>query len=208
MTNNVSSNNALITAPFRLQSVRKNASPTRGRKMLLRAVLLLVVVVVCSATSCVKGIGTGIAVTPDSTLSPDSARAVAFALAASESEQFGLRPYQYADEDSALRAGFSKCYHQPRVVLCGKTKEREVQFRLLEMMRRVFSPHADSLRVSLLDRLRSRFGDQAVRECKWRYERDDAKSGCPLLAAAASRQSARLVMSFSNGVTERSASQK
>lgn len=155
--------------------------------MLLRAILLLALVAVCSATSCVKGTAIAVAVAPDSALSPDSARTVAFGLAARVSEQFGLRPYQYADEDSALRAGFSKCYHQPHVVLCGKTKEREVQFRLLEMMKTVFTPHADSLRLALLDSLRGRFGDHAVRECKWRYERNDAKSGCPLLTAAASR---------------------
>jgi hypothetical protein len=153
--------------------------------MFLRASLLVVLVVVCSATSCAKV--TGIAVSLDSTLSPDSARAVAFALGARVGEQFGLIPFKSAAHDSALYASFGGCYDQRQLILCGKTKERDVQFRLIETMRTAFSRHADSLRVALLDSLRSHFGNQSVRECRWRYERDDAQSGCPLLTEAARR---------------------
>jgi hypothetical protein len=63
--------------------------------------------------------------------------------------------------------------------LCAKVKDREVQFELRQRFTSRFSLSGESLRRELLDSLRARFGEERVRECKWRVERDRQQSGCP-----------------------------
>jgi hypothetical protein len=150
--------------------------------MLLRVILLIALVAACSATSCV--IQRAIAVAPnarDSATAPEAA----FAIEEAVSRQFGLAPYAYPDRSTL---GFTACFGHdpisPRLVLCGKTTGREAQFLLTQGMR---ARHADSVRLALLDSLRSRFGADAVRECNWHFADDPTQSGCPLLTARTSR---------------------
>lgn len=148
--------------------------------MLLRTIFLLALVVVCSATSCIKQ--DAIAVTPNGADSLTT-RNAAFTVEETVSRQFGLTPYAYPDRSTL---GFTACFgHDPvsrGLLVCGKTKEQEVQFLLTQTSGR-FTQHADSLRRALLDSLRGRFGEHAVRECTWRVDDDASQSGCSPLTA-------------------------
>ena|SRR5947209_5830207 len=145
--------------------------------MLARLFALLVLLVVCTATSCTRT--TGIAVRPSVSLDSGSLADTAFALVARLSKQHELTPYTVAGlSEEGLNTCYSRSYDDKQLLLCGKTKDGEVQFMLREYMTSQFTPHADSLRNALLDSLRAHFGEQSARECKWRFERNPKQSGC------------------------------
>lgn len=132
---------------------------------------------------------TGVAVTPDPTIDGDSAAQSAFAVAAQVGERLGLRPYANADLHKEFPTCFERVIAKDRtrlerhIVLCGKTKDREVHFLLYETTVTAFTPHADSVRGALLDGLRGHFGDHSVRECEFRGDSDPRRSGCRTLTS-------------------------
>ena len=151
--------------------------------MLKRALALLALVMVCAGTSCDHWMG--IAVTPGPPRDWNGARDTIFLLAMRVSQQFQLKPYMRPD---LQESGFTSCFDQKfpdrgHLILCGKTKGREVHFLLMENSLSN-TPHADSLRTALLDSFRGEFGAQAARECEWSYESHPEQSGCPLQTAA------------------------
>jgi hypothetical protein len=156
------------------------ASPVR------RASLLLLLVAVCTATSC--GVQIGIAVDPKADGNPPDAADTVFALVTRIAYRLGL----HKEDRPRLRrfAGIQECFVREYdghggLLLCGKRKDAEVHFVLEETLTSRFSAQEDSVRLTLLDSLRDRYGTAAVRECKWRYERKPEESGCPLITAAA-----------------------
>jgi hypothetical protein len=154
--------------------------------MVLRAIFLLALLVVCSATSCIEVSGFAVA---HSAADSSTTQAAAFALQETVSREFGLAPYAHPDRRTI---GFTACFSQdtasPGALLCGKAKDGEVQFLLVQrMLGSGATWHGDSLRLALFDSLRNRFGEHAVRECAWQQEDDDAQSGCRPATAEANR---------------------
>jgi hypothetical protein len=112
----------------------------------------------------------GIAVEPRPAVLTDSARQAAFAVAARVSARHGLAP--------ARSEPGQQCVEKRNFLMCGKPTERGVAFNLMDRFRTSWSPLADSVRRELLAGLREAFGEGAVRECRWREERDTRLSGC------------------------------
>jgi hypothetical protein len=145
--------------------------------MVFRLVLVLALIAVCSATSCITT--TGIAVRPSALVDSTTLAESAFAVVGRVTQQHGLLPRSPAKLGlNDLSMCYKRDYQNRDLVLCGKTKNTEVHFMLRESMTSQFTPQADSLRRALLDSLRIHFGDQFVRECKWEFERDATHSGC------------------------------
>lgn len=146
--------------------------------MLSRLVFILVLIAVCSATSCIKE--TGIALRPNALDDSTTLAESAYAVVGRVSRQYGL--VQRSPAELGLQFDLSICYKRDDenvdVVLCGKSKRGGVHFMLRESMTSHFTPPVDSLRRAVLDSLRRKFGDQAARECKWEFSRDAAQSGC------------------------------
>jgi hypothetical protein len=143
----------------------------------MRFVLILVMVAVCSATSCITM--TGIAVAPSKSPDSGSPAESAFALAARVSQQHGLLPRSPQElKLNDLSTCYEQDYQNGRLLLCGKTKNSEVHFMLSESMTPRFTPHADTLRQALLDSLRAHFGQLSTRECEWKFRWDPSQSGC------------------------------
>ena len=145
--------------------------------MLSRFVMILALIAVCSATSCIKT--TGIAVRPSVVVDSSTLADSAYAVVGRVGRQYGLvqrSPAELGLND--LSVCYKRDYENRDVVLCGKTKRGEVHFMLDESMTSRFTPPVDSLRRALLDALRSKFGEQSTRECKWEFQRDAAQSGC------------------------------
>ena len=139
--------------------------------MLMRLLVLAALVLVCSATSCVTT--TGIAVLPaPGEGDADSVRGAVYQVAAAVAARHGLTP-----KDTDKVTGLPTCSANSQLVLCAATRQDTVQLRLDERAAK-FTPAADSLRLDLLDSLRTRFGNARVRECKWHYDRDRRKVGC------------------------------
>ena len=149
--------------------------------MLPRMLALIGFVWICTATSCTAD--SGIAITPSPGVDSDSAAQRAFSVVERVTARRGLQPYTAPDqqEKTWIRCFAEDVPHNRKLVLCGKMKDREVHFRLYATMIARFTPHADSVRVELLDSLRAEFGAQAARECVWRFEGDSRRSGCPVL---------------------------
>ena len=145
--------------------------------MLLRLVLVLALILVSSATSCIKTIG--IAVRPSALVDSAALADSAYAVVGRVSQQHGLlrRSTQELGLND-LSICYKRDYENRGVVLCGKRKHGEVHFMLSESMTSQFTPRVDTLRRALLDSLRVHFGDLSVRECKWEFERNAAESGC------------------------------
>lgn len=146
--------------------------------MLFRLVLVLALVCICSATSCLTT--TGIAVRPSALVDSTGFAESAYAVAGRVSQQHGLAPRSPAELglNPDLRVCYKRDDENNHVVLCGKTKHTEVHFMLRYITTSQLTPQVDSLRKALLDTLRIHFGDPFVRECRWKFERQAAQSGC------------------------------
>jgi hypothetical protein len=145
--------------------------------MLSRFVLIVALISVCSATSCLTTVG--IAVRSSDPLDSTSLADTAFALVGWVSRQHGL--VQRSPAELGLDDDLTMCFvesDENSIELCGKDKHGEVQFMLRYVRASALIPHADSLRRVLLDSLRIRFCDRAVRECEWEFQRRPAESGC------------------------------
>jgi hypothetical protein len=153
--------------------------------MIGRVVALVALAIVCTATSCFTQ--TMIAVTPRRTTPDDSvadsAAQVAFAVTAGLAARHQLR-----EDTSAYRrdAGWTRCYATPErssrerffiAHLCERVAGRGLQFLLIQNGKG-FTPLTDSLRHELIDSLRVRFGEGAVRECPQVDVRGDPPPGC------------------------------
>jgi hypothetical protein len=118
------------------------------------------------------------AVAPRATAGGDSLAQAVFATVGRIGARHGLQTVDPRGADNQNDEGWQQCFTRPSLFLCGKVKDREVQFELRQVLTPRFSPDADSLRRELLDSLRAQFGADRVRECKWQVERDQRRSGC------------------------------
>jgi hypothetical protein len=148
--------------------------------MIARALVLVVFVLVCTATSCVMT--TGIAIAPNPPTDSATAADRSFSLVERVIARYGMQAYIAPNQRAEA---WIRCFAQEfddgrKLILCGKLREREIHLWLREVMNSRFSPHADSVRGELFDSLRAEFGEQAVRECKWQNEFDSRRSGCLL----------------------------
>jgi hypothetical protein len=150
--------------------------------MMMRIVALMTLVCVCTATSCAKI--TGIAIAPSPTSDSAGVADKAFRLLERVTGRRGMQAYvdPYQGQDAWIKCFAQSLEHGRKFVLCGKLKDHELQLRLFEDETVSFTPRADSMRRELLDSLRAEFGEQAVRECVWRIDRDPQRSGCPSVA--------------------------
>ena len=141
--------------------------------MLKRTLAIMALMLGDTATSCLAS--AAIAVMPASTVSTDSAAPTAFALAARVAARRGLTPFRAPDQDEEA---WNACFTRETFFLCGKMYGREIQFEMYQARTPRFTPWADSVRVELLDSLRTRFGAPGVRECEWRISHAPPGSGC------------------------------
>jgi len=144
--------------------------------------VLLGLGVCCVAAGCDPVKYASFAVAPDPTVGVDSAGQAAFAVAARVATRRGLTRFDPTGPDGRNAEGWKQCFTRSSLFLCGKVKDREVQFRFYQVRTFEFTPTADSLRRELLDSLRVEFGQQRVRECRWEAARDPRRSGCVPLA--------------------------
>src|SRR5437773_4072206 len=120
--------------------------------MLFRLVMVLALIGVCTATSCIKT--TGIAVRPSALVDSTNLAESAYAVAGRVGQQHGLVPRSPRELGlNDLSICFKRDYENRDVVLCGKRKHTEVHFMLSESMTSHFTPQVDSLRRALLDSL-------------------------------------------------------
>jgi hypothetical protein len=152
--------------------------------MLIRVIALVALVLVCTATSCVTT--AALAVAPGPEAPADSTVETVLAVADTVARRRGLAPHPQGDQWRRCWARYDlrePTGHRSDLFLCGKVREREVQFQLRQVMTTELSWQADSLRRELLDSLRVRYGGLAVRECEWQNEPDPRSSGCPPLSS-------------------------
>ena len=144
-----------------------------GFRNVVRAIAILVMLAPSVGTSC-TAFG-ALALAPSPAVPTDRIARASFPIVARLAGRYGLA--------GAHGQAWPECFSRETFHLCGKIKDGEVQLRMYQAMTPHFTPWADSLRRELLDSLRLEVGVSAVRECQWRLERDDARSGCPPLAA-------------------------
>ena len=154
-----------------------------SRALLARIGGPIALIVVCTATSCVTS--TAIVVVPSPSASIDSAARAAYELAGRVAARRGLAPSEspYPTDTTWARCFVKDDLIDPEkfktdVILCGKVRDREIQFQLQQVMSSSLTPRVDSLRRELLDSLRVQFGEGSVRECERHNERDPRKAGC------------------------------
>jgi hypothetical protein len=119
--------------------------------------------------------GKAIAVAPAPAATLDSVARAAFALVERVAARRGLTPQ---GQGEALR---ETCLVRQSFTLCGQVNGPEVQLSMSQVKTIGFSPWADSLRTELLDSLRVEFGASRVRECKWKWDGNAQRWGCPPL---------------------------
>jgi hypothetical protein len=147
--------------------------------MLVRAIALIVLVIICTATSCVTT--AGLAVAPGPATPADSTVETVLAIADTAAKRRGLTLHPEGDHWRRCWARYNlrePTGHRSDLFLCGTVREREVQFLLRQVMTTELTWQADSLRLELLGALRTRYGGPAVRECEWQNDADPQRSGC------------------------------
>ena len=138
------------------------------------------------ATSCVTTTAIAVNLGPDSVTDSVAADVSALVERIVARHGFGAEPGG---------AGHNRCWARRRVresqgrqtdlYLCESRRAPELQFQLDQVMTTRLTPIGETIRRELLDSLRVRYGASAVRECRWTYDRDRARSGCPPLTGAA-----------------------
>lgn len=116
-----------------------------------------------------------IAVTPAPSADPNATGQRVLALVTRIAQRHALEPFEWKE------VAFERCFSKRGFYMCGKQYQSETHLRLWQVKTFGFSPPADSLRRELLDSLRSTFGAQQVRECKWRTAPDPRQSGCTVV---------------------------
>ena len=137
---------------------------------------ILLALLLWSVGACDPYRSAAIAVAPPPASSADTLGANAFAIMARVAAEHGLEPYVPRGPEQEI--GWRQCFAL-NVMLCGKILDSEAQFLVVQKGAGTLSPAADTLRRTLLARLRAQFGHQQVRECEWRGHRDPSRSGCP-----------------------------
>ena len=145
----------------------------------MRAILIIVL---CSAVACDPVQFAAFQAAPRQATPADSTTRAIFALASRVASRHGLQRVGSPHEAYLEQAGWRECFGYSLIFLCGKVNGSEVQFRMWQRGFK-FAPQATGIRVELLDSLRGHFPGLEVRECRWRLERDERRSGCPPLAA-------------------------
>ena len=176
-----------MPAGFCVQSVDNSHSGLRiGRRLrmfrpgirIARSITLAVLSAVSTATTCSATQGIAVAIGPAFTL--DSAASAGFSV----TERIAVR-HGMASSDSL--APNNRCFFRNSFSLCGKVKDRELQFRMIQSGTTQIWGFADTVRTELLDSLRSEFGIAQVRQCEWRIgyrrenrtlQRSEELSGC------------------------------
>lgn len=138
---------------------------------------------IVAAVACDPTAFGAIAVSPRTVSAPDSTQESVYGPVARLVAARGLTPIQPSNRKAA---GHEQCFQsstRTAFVICGKTHQGEVQFRMLQWGRLRFGPVAQSIRQELLDSLRAEFGASHVRECQWELARDPQQDGCRPRAA-------------------------
>ena len=144
----------------------------------------IIVGVLCFAVACDPVQFAAFQAAPRQAGPADSTTRAIFALASRVAARHGLHRVGSPHEAYMEQAGWRECFGYSLIFLCGKVTGAEVQFRMWQRGPK-FAPQATAVRFELLDSLRRQFPGLEVRECRWRLERDDRRSGCPALAAPA-----------------------
>ena len=131
------------------------------------------------ATSC-TAFG-AMALAPSPGINSDSIARGSFRIVGRIAARHGLTDTQPLSDSAPA---WPRCFTRETFFLCGKLRGGEVQWRYYQAMTPRFTPWADSVRSEVRDSLRKQIGAGGVRDCKWRLEHDDAKSGCPPLRPA------------------------
>jgi hypothetical protein len=138
----------------------------------------LLIIALCCVGACHPAAYAAIAVAPRPTARADSSARVAFALIARIAARRSLKPFVNRDGE-----GWIECFARSAVWVCGKVRDQEIHFLMLEGGWFRLTPEGEGLRRELLDSLRVQFGQPLVRECKWRVDHNDpGRSGCPPIA--------------------------
>ena len=136
--------------------------------MRLRILTLVALFVVATATTC--SASAGIALAPSPSTPADSVTHIGLRVAASVAAQHGLTP---SDPRSPDDPEWLQCFAKESLWLCGRLHGGELQFLLSEAGTRNFTAGADSVRLALLDGLRSHFGPDAARKCNWKFQKEE-----------------------------------
>src|SRR5262245_8120766 len=132
---------------------------------LARFVTLAVFSAVSTATTCSQTQGIAVAIGPEFSL--DSAASAGFSV----TERIAVRHGMSAMASTDSLATSNRCFFRRSFSLCGKVKGRELQFRMIQSGTTRIVGFADTVRIELLDSLRSEFGIAQVRQCEWRIAR-------------------------------------
>jgi len=136
----------------------------------------------CLATTCT--VTDAVALAPSPAMPSDSISRFSFALVERLAARHGLTAWRPSNSSTK---GWPECFSRETFHLCGKLKDGEVHWRMYQARTTRFTLWADSIRRELRDSLGAKFGVGGVRDCQWRLERDDAKSGCPVRSSSTSR---------------------
>lgn len=126
------------------------------------------------ATTCMAS--RAIALAPSSALPTDTIARLSFEVVTRVAATHRLSP---EGTMSPKPHEWPRCFTREAFWLCGKQKDGEVQWHMYQWRTTRFSLWADSVRQELMDSLRVLIGAGGVRECSWRSDVNDAKTGCP-----------------------------
>ena len=138
--------------------------------------------VVASATTCIAS--AGVAIAPSPSVPADSVAHTGLGIAAAVAAKFGL---EASSPRSPEDTDWLQCFAKETLWLCGKLQGGELQFQFTQAMTTRLTPWGDSVRVALLDSLRSRFGQYSARECEWKYQRKTTEYTCVSQAVSLER---------------------
>lgn len=126
------------------------------------------------------------AVSPRPQAAPDSEIDGAFRIVERIAARHGFSTTEPTDGEQKWRS----CVGVKGTRICGKVVGNEAQFMMSQWggAPRGFGAVTDSLRQEILDSLRTNFGREAVRECRWRASTiNPSLDGCPVAGADSTR---------------------
>ena len=116
----------------------------------------------------------GIAISPPAGMGIQQASETAFAHSSRIAVSHKLEPFESLTTPGEQ---WRACYVRDRLFLCQKIYGPEIQFLIYETISERFTSSGQRLVQEMTDSLRVIFGEERVRECKWRYE-TAKRSGC------------------------------
>lgn len=161
------------TGPRFVRDSCKN--PRRWQKRaLLRLAFSGRIAAVCAAcVACDIARTSAIAVEPHPLVMADSSRDLAFSTVRSLALGHGMTVRSTGNEEH-----WHECFVRANFTVCDLTTNKGVIVYLSNALSSRWTPFADSTRHELIDVLRSQFGSNAIRECKWRGNPDPMLAGC------------------------------